>query len=134
TLHPNATFPNIILALDFIGTNPLRFHWKLFVQRAGSDEGIKFRHGYWRIRTSQSVTTAAIIGNLGSHTLKEFGEVLSQVTVNVIPTSEAGRRLHAGGYINCPDVNALEAERWRLGEAAAYAIEDESFQFATLHV
>ncbi|TBU23243.1 hypothetical protein BD311DRAFT_791751 [Dichomitus squalens] len=45
---------------------------------------------------------------------------------------EALRRMHGAGYVRCPDVDAVEEEMWGYGRAAARAIEDETFAFASL--
>ena len=45
---------------------------------------------------------------------------------------EALRRMHEGGYVQCPDVDALEEEMWGYGRAAARAIEDDTFEVAAL--
>ena len=40
--------------------------------------------------------------------------------------------MHQEGYVDCPDVDAMEEEMWRYGRAAASAIEDGTFRIAGL--
>ena len=41
--------------------------------------------------------------------------------------------MHANGYIQCHDIDALEDEMWAYGRQAVNALNDNSFTKATLH-
>ncbi|KAK0468017.1 uncharacterized protein EV420DRAFT_1502382 [Desarmillaria tabescens] len=97
---------------------------------------------------SQSVATAVVIGTIpSSKTADDLHVILQAIPVPVIPEidrerepnfncrvwiREAVRRMNIMGYIQCPDVDALEAEIIGYGKEAAEAVEAETFIIAKL--
>jgi hypothetical protein len=47
---------------------------------------------------------------------------------------EARRRMHAAGFVDCPDVDAMEDEMWGYGQEAARRVEERRWDGATLYV
>ena len=82
----------------------------------------------------------------GRRTLDALRDLLAQIPMAVpeadrarepvftcrVWVREAVRRMHEEGYVDCPDVDAMEEEMWRYGRAAASAIEDGTFRVAAL--
>ncbi|KAF4563675.1 hypothetical protein EYR40_003199 [Pleurotus pulmonarius] len=161
TLDPMPVHPDIILALHYLGSDPLRFHWTLFVQSRNASAGTKFHAvldastetGWaydstaFTLHTSQSVAAAAIVGKIAFGTVADLGTLLSEIPVGVVPDTDKGREkvfscrvwirealrvLNNKGHIDCPDVDAMEKEMWEYGAQAAADIEAETFKEAKL--
>ncbi len=157
TLAPIPVFPDIVIALRYMGDNPPRFHWMLFVQNQNSLCGTKFHaiqdaSGWsyeslsYSLHTSVSIATAAVIGQVPFGTLNDFDALLRRIPINEVPNvdkarepkltcrvwlREALRRLHNAGYIQC-NVDAMEMEMLEYGTKAAKAISEGTFEVATL--
>ncbi|KAF9479642.1 hypothetical protein BDN70DRAFT_878604 [Pholiota conissans] len=96
---------------------------------------------------SMSVAAAAVIGSITDRDVDRFRRVLAEIPMTVpdideekepkfscrVWIREALRRLHREGYIECPDVGAMEDEMREYGRDAAKAVSDESFSIATLY-
>lgn len=113
----------------------------------GAAQVWSYDHVPFNLATTPSVAVAAILGHLPagktatqlSHMLKEIPMAIPAVDSEREPRftcrvwlREAVRRMHAAGYISCPDVDALEAEMWEYGKAAAEKIEGDTFVCAAL--
>ncbi|KAM5538609.1 hypothetical protein V8D89_007638 [Ganoderma adspersum] len=174
-IQPLPRYPDIVLALNVIDTDPPRFHWYIFVPNAADahldvQSGLKMHattdyspsetERLWcfdatptTLATDEGgLAVAATIGRLRlgleqGRSQAALRNMLAQIPVAVVPEAdrareptftcrvwvrEALRRMHAEGYVRCPDVDALEEEMWRYGRAAAGAIEDDTFEVAAL--
>ncbi|KAF8914607.1 hypothetical protein CPB85DRAFT_1375405 [Mucidula mucida] len=138
TLAPIPVFPDIVIALRYMGDNPPRFHWMLFVQNQNSLCGTKFHaiqdaSGWSYESLSYSLHTSVPFG-----TLNDFDALLRRIPINErtqvtcrVWLREALRRLHNAGYIQC-NVDAMEMEMLEYGTKAAKAISEGTFEVATL--
>ncbi|KAI0643872.1 hypothetical protein C8Q79DRAFT_872717, partial [Trametes meyenii] len=82
------------------------------------------RRDGWSIAQTKRIAVALAIGQMGNHTITDLHSLLSAIPMTVpqadfttelaftcrVWIREAVRTLHARGWINCPDVNPLEAE------------------------
>ncbi|KAI0362376.1 hypothetical protein OH77DRAFT_47818 [Trametes cingulata] len=99
------------------------------------------------LATSPAVAAAATIGRLPEgKTIDDLDALLREIPMEVpevdrerepqwtcrVWIREALRRMHAGGYVKCEDVDALEEEMWEYGKQAAAKVEDDTFEVATL--
>lgn len=158
TVDPLPVYPDIIISLLYMGSEPLRFHWILFIQSPNSTSGTKFHAtGYgddWKyerisydLQFDVGVSAGAIIGKLSiNRTLDQLDALLKEIPMKVpnvdvqreprwtcrVWIREALRHMHHAGFIDCPDVDVLEAEMWELGKVAAKAIDDETFTVAKI--
>ena len=175
-IRPLPSYPDVLLALNVLDTNPPRFHWYLFVpnelpstagphldlqpglkMHATTDYSPSADERLWSFDATPitlatdegGLAAAAIIGRLDprqGRSKAALRDMLAQIQMMVpevdrereaaftcrVWVREALRRMHAEGYVWCPDVNALEEEMWRYGREAAKAIEDDTFVIATL--
>ncbi|OJT08851.1 hypothetical protein TRAPUB_202 [Trametes pubescens] len=165
---PLPQYPEIILSLNLLRTNPVAFHWLLFIPNPGAtravvtegmklhavDNGQKGTAREWSydfasftLATSASVAVAMVLGKLPSgKTVQDLDALLQKIPMTVpaadtareseftcrVWVREAVRRMHAEGYIVCPDVDALEEEAWKYGREAARKVDDDTFELATL--
>ncbi|OBZ72863.1 hypothetical protein A0H81_06847 [Grifola frondosa] len=163
-IRPEPQYPDILVSLHLINTNPPRFHWALFVPDPVVSTGTKFHavtdhsepgSGIFTydksitvLPSDRGVATAAIIGSLGSRSVNDLDTLLSSIPCNTVPSvdrereprftcrvwlREAVRRMHGAGFIRCADVDALEKEILFYGEKAAQEIDNDTFEYATLH-
>ncbi len=181
-IQPLPHYPDIVLALNVIDTDPPRFHWYIFVPNAGTgtaadahldvlQSGLKMHattdyspsdtERRWcfdatptTLATDEGgLAAAATIGRLGIEvrdgrvrSQEGLRDMLAQIPMAVpeadkarepvftcrVWVREALRRMHQEGYVDCPDVDALEEEMWGYGRAAARAIEEDTFKVAAL--
>ncbi|OBZ77678.1 hypothetical protein A0H81_02252 [Grifola frondosa] len=158
-IEPLPIPPDIIVALHFISATPPLFHWMLYVQ-SNVEDGFKFHatqtnnrnfvyeKASFTLCSSRRISAAAVVGRLNTHTLCDLHNILKRIPVNIIPhvdiarepqfscrvwVREAVRRLHAEGFLDCPDVDALEQEMWHYGRISASEIRRGVFTKATLY-
>ncbi|PIL22946.1 hypothetical protein GSI_15642 [Ganoderma sinense ZZ0214-1] len=195
-IQPLPRYPDIVLALNVIDTDPPRFHWYLFVpdvpNAADAHLDVRLQRGLKMHATTDyspsdaerlwcfdatpttlatdegGLAAAATVGRLGigidpepdlsntdtgsvrpvsvPRSQEGLREMLARIPMAVpeadgerervftcrVWVREALRRMHEEGYVDCPDVDALEEEMWRYGRAAARAIEDDTFSVAEL--
>ncbi|KAI0076149.1 hypothetical protein K474DRAFT_1663415 [Panus rudis PR-1116 ss-1] len=110
TVEPVPHYPDIVLALNLMGTTPPRFHWLLWVadedqtgerpkgkkfhaventNAAASDAPWSFDDSEFTLPTSRSVAAAAIIGRLKDKTRDDLRRVLSRIPMTIPPVDAA---------------------------------------------
>ncbi|KAI0672991.1 hypothetical protein C8Q78DRAFT_969926 [Trametes maxima] len=115
----------------------------------GDDKRWSYDRTALTLATSPAVAAAAILGRLPpGKTVDDLDAFLREIPMEVpridqdrepvwscrVWVREALRRMHARGYIVCEDVDALEAEMWEYGGAAARKIEEDELETASLVV
>lgn len=159
-IDPLPVYPDILISLLYLGGDPPRFHWYLYVQNPDSSSGTKIHatgmNGKWwykqieySLQHDPAVAAVAIIGKLNTtiHTLDYLDAVLKEVPMLEVAHADVGRepkftcrvwlrealrRMHDAGFIHCPDVDAMEAEMVRYGSTAAEENEGDRFKVAKL--
>lgn len=157
TVDPLPVFPDIIISMHYLGGEPPRFHWILFVQSPDSISGTKlhatelndvweYERTKYTLQFSGGVAAGAVIGKLTTKTLDQLDSLLKAIPMKIpdidvgreakwscrVWLREALRRMHSAGFINCPDVDKMEAEMWELRKATAKTINDKIFTVAKI--